>query len=101
MPEEVGIKETKELLVALGDISSVIAKAVKGGGTASEISSRIAAALIANPSLIEEVKAAADGISAIPSEIKDLTLGEVLELCEVSLVTTRKALTALSDAQSV
>lgn len=92
---DVGIQETKELLVALGDLSSVVAKAVKGGGSASDISARIAAACIANPVLIQEVKDAANGVSQIPAEIRNLSLGEILELCEVSLITTRKALEAL------
>lgn len=95
MAELKGIKETKELLTALGGLSTVVAKAVKGGGSASDISSRIAAAVIANPLLIEQVKTAADGISEIPAEIKDLSLGEILELCQVSLLTTQKALEAL------
>jgi hypothetical protein len=98
MSEQVGIKETKELLVALGDLGVVVAKAVKGGGQMTEISGRIAAAIVANPGLIAEVKAAADGIAQIPNEIRDLSLGEILELCETSLVTTRKALEALQPA---
>ena len=99
--QEVGIQETKELLVALGDLSAVIAKAVKPGGQASDIAGRIAAALMANPGLIDEVKSAANGISQIPEELKDLSLGEILELCEVSLVTTRKALQALGAQAAV
>jgi len=95
MAEVTGIKETRELLTALGDLSAVVAKAVKPGGQASDIASRIAAAVVVNPTLIEEIKTAADGISSIPAELRDLSLGEILELCEVSLVTTRKALDAL------
>jgi hypothetical protein len=95
MPETVGIQQTKELMVALGDLSAVVAKAVKAGGQASEIGSRIAADLVTSPTLVAEIKAAADGISEIPAEIKDLSIGESLELLQVSLATTQKALAAL------
>jgi hypothetical protein len=96
MSETKSIKETKELLRAMGDLAVVVAPAVKAGGDASAIASRIAAAVIANPALIESVKTAANGISEIPAEIKDLSLLDIIELCEVSLVTTRKALTSLA-----
>jgi hypothetical protein len=96
MGEPKGVKETTELLVALGGVSVAVALAVRAGGSPADIAGRIAARLMANPALLDGLKAAFDGISEVPAEIKDLSLGEILELCEVSLTTTRQALQALN-----
>jgi len=98
MPEQKGIKETTELLVAMGSLAVVAAKAVKSGGSASDISTRIATQIVANPRLMLELKAAADNISEVPAEAKDLTVTESLELCTVALVITQKALSELKTA---
>jgi hypothetical protein len=98
MSETVGIKETKELLTALGGLGVVAFKAVRAGGSATDISGRIAAAIMGDPGLLVEIKAAVDGSAQIPTELRDLSLGEILELCETSLVTTRKALDAMKEA---
>jgi hypothetical protein len=95
MAEQKGIQETKELLVALGGLSVVVAQAVKGGGNAAEIGSRIGSALVANPGLIDQVKTAVAGVSEIPAELRDLSLGEIMDLCQVSIQTTKSALEAL------
>jgi hypothetical protein len=58
----------------------LVYKAQKGGGSASEIGQRIAAALMTNPQAILDLKAAADGISLVPAELRDLSLTEILEL---------------------
>jgi len=76
----VGITNTVEVLDAAGALSVLIYKAQKGGGAASEIGQRIAAALISNPEVIAKLKLAADGISQVPEEAKDLDLSEVLTL---------------------
>lgn len=80
MAEEKGIKEITEVLDAAGALSVLIYKAQKDGGPASEIGQRIALALMQNPEVIAKLKLAADGISEVPAEAKDLNMVEALQL---------------------
>lgn len=80
MADEKGIKEITEVLDAAGALSVLIYKVQKEGGTASEIGQRIALALMQNPDVIAKLKLAADGISEVPAEAKDLNMIEALQL---------------------
>ena len=75
-----GIKETVDVLDAMGSLSVLIYKAQKDGGSAQEIGQRIATALMTSPETINALKAAADGIKDVPAELKDLSLTEILQL---------------------
>lgn len=78
-PNNKGIKESLELLRAAKDLSVLVYKARKGGGTPSELAQRIAAGLIANPQTLDDLKVAADGINEVPAELKDLNLLEAFQ----------------------
>ena len=72
------IKETKELLIGMGEATAIIKKIAKGGITASDL---IHIKSIADSLPI--LKDAVEGISDIPSELKDLDEVEVLEVIGV------------------
>lgn len=85
--DKVGIKETKELLIAINMLAVELIKLVKDGIQASD-----AAVLVAIISSNEPVKnalfAAFSNISAVPAEVKDLDVAEIVELvgAEVGLL---------------
>jgi hypothetical protein len=90
MPEAYGIKETSEILKAAGDLAVVVYQAKKqatddtGKLDASKLGASIAASIMANPAILDDLKAAADNISDVPKELKDLSLGEIMQLVSVS-----------------
>jgi hypothetical protein len=94
--QEKGIEQTKELLMALGDVSVIVATAAKPGGSAADIAGRIASQFASNPELLVSLKTGMAGIGEIPGELRDLKLGEILDLVSVSLDTARKALAAVN-----
>lgn len=87
MAEAYGIKETVELLAAAGDVAVVAYKAQKqatdpatGKIDIQKLGAALAALLMTSPEVIADLKAAADNISDVPKEIKDLSLLEGLQL---------------------
>ncbi len=78
-PNSKGIKESLELLRASKDLSVLVYKAQKSGGTPSELAQRIATGLIANPHMLDNLKIAADGIGEVPAEMKDLNMLEAFQ----------------------
>lgn len=86
MADEYGIKETVDLFRAAGDVAVVVYKAQAaargpdGKIDAQKLGTALAAAVMSNPQVIEDVKAAAEGIGDVPKEIKDLSLGEIFTL---------------------
>ena len=74
-----GIKETKEALVGLNEVSILIAKRLKDGAQASDIPALLED-LKKDPEVISKLEAARDNIAAVPAEIKDLQLSEGMEL---------------------
>ena len=77
MAEEKGIQETLELLKAAKSIAVLVYKAQKAGGTAGEIAQRIVGLVMANPAIVNDLKAAAEGISNVTGELRDLSISEV------------------------
>lgn len=75
-----GIKETKEVFKASKTVSVLVYKANAQGGTLQEKAQRIGMALIANPAALADLDAAYKDIGQVPAEVKDLQLGELLEL---------------------
>lgn len=77
--EAYGIKETKELLIGVNELSIVLVGLLKDGAQVSD-----AAALIekmkSDPEFMAKLQAAYDKINEVPAEIKDLNLAEGLEL---------------------
>lgn len=77
---EHGIKETIEVLRAMKSMAILVYKAQRAGGTTAEIGQRIAGLLISSPGYMADLKAAADGIGAVPAELGDLSMAEAFEL---------------------
>lgn len=81
-----GIEATTKLLKASGDIAVIVYRAQKSARKAdgsidtAALGSALAAQLMANPAAIDEIKAAASSVNQVPSEIKDLTFTEGLQL---------------------
>jgi len=80
MANERGIKETTEVLDAMGALAVLVYKAQKNADGVQEIGAEIAKQLMVSPQTIQALKDAADGIKEVPAEMKDLTLGETFEL---------------------
>ncbi len=76
---ETGIKETKELLTGLLVITKVIAKELKDGFAVQDLVDAFVAVQgdEAKKALVE---AALKDVVAVPAEVKDLALGESIEL---------------------
>lgn len=94
MPEEYGIKESVEVLEAMGD-SSVLCfegvkavKALADGASVAEkaqaFAQAIAAKVMTHPKYMDDFKKAFDQIELVPKEIRDLSFGEVIELATAS-----------------
>ena len=74
-----GITEVLALLQASKDISVLIYKARKASATPSELPQRLATLLITSPQVIDDLKVAAEGITKVPAELKDLSLLEAFQ----------------------
>ena len=85
-----GVKETKEVLVAANEVALALVVASKDGLDLSD-----GLALVGNAKVKEALMVAADSISKVPAEVKDLDLGEGLELAQVQLAYVPKYVEAL------
>jgi hypothetical protein len=85
-----GIKETGDVLTAAGDLAVIVYKAKKeatgpdGRLDVSKLSQAIATELMMQPAVLDDLKAAADNVSDVPKELKDLSLAEVFQLLTVA-----------------
>lgn len=77
--EKLGIKETKDALEALNKISLLLIKHLKDGAQLKD-ALEMATEVMAGAELKTAVAEAFKGITAIPSELKDLDSGEIFEL---------------------
>lgn len=75
MSEVKSVKETKELLIGMGEATKIIKLIAKDGITAADL---IHIKTIAES--LPVMKDAVEGISEIPAELKDLDESEVLEI---------------------
>jgi hypothetical protein len=81
---KVGIKETKEALVGVNEVSLALMIQFKDGVQATDFP-ELYAKIVADKEFEAKVKAAYDNYKAIPEEVKDLDPGEALELAGVQL----------------
>lgn len=102
MADEKGIKETSELLIAMGDLAVVAYKAHKAldptrpvGEQVQAFAQALAAQIMTNPDVIADVKAAFDGIGEVPSELKDLDFSEAMQVVAVAGQQAAKAAAAV------
>jgi len=77
--EKKGIKETKEVLVAINSLSLLIVKKLKDGIQVQD-GIEIAQALFSDGEIKSAIQFASDKISEVPAEIKDLDVNEGIEL---------------------
>ncbi|HRT83935.1 MAG TPA: hypothetical protein P5523_04790 [Bacteroidales bacterium] len=89
------IKETKEALIGLNELALVIAVRLKDGFQVVEDISAVVAKLMSDAEFQAKLQAAYENIGAIPEEIKDLQLNEVIELVGVQVGYVPKFVEAL------
>lgn len=82
--EKLGVKEVKELLVAVNEVSVLLVKQFKDGAQLADAAA-LMAAIAGNDELKEKLFAAYMGVGQVPAEIKDVDLQEGLELAGVQL----------------
>lgn len=75
----VGIKETKEALVGVNEIALHVARRFKDGVQFSDFPA-FYADLMANPEYMAKLQSAWENYQAIPEEVKDLDIGEIVDL---------------------
>lgn len=93
MEEVHGIRESKEVLVALNELSMEIIKLVKDGlqwKDAVDLYSKLN-----NSDLLSKLTKAANGIDAVPDEVKDLNISEAMELAMVQIAYIPRIVDAL------
>lgn len=88
------IKETSEVLEAMGDVGALLVKHIRDGVQATD-GAAIAADLMMRPDVIASLKRAADGIQKVPAELGDVDAIEGHDLAIISLNNSKKVLTAL------
>jgi hypothetical protein len=97
MEEKLGIKETKEALIGINELAVAIAGALKDGLQVGD-AAYLWAKLQSDPAMSAKLMAAYEGASKIPAEVKDLDLGEGIELLSVQASYVPKLVAALSKA---
>lgn len=88
------VKETKELLTALNEISLILISEFKDGVSVEDIAP-IFAKIKANPDLSDKLIELYNKANLIPEELKDLTLAEGVELGLIQLQYVPKFIEAL------
>jgi len=97
MAEKVGIKECKEALIGINELAVVLASVFKDGAQIGD-AAVLWAKLQADPEVSAKLVAAYQGVSLIPAEVKDLDLGEGVELVSLQAAYVPKLIAALSKA---
>ncbi len=96
-------KETKELLVAAGDIAVVIFKAQKtarksdGSLDAQSFAQNIAAQLMTQPQVVDHLKAAFENVSAVPQEVKGLGMMGAFDLISTAGMVAARCAAAVQN----
>ncbi len=89
-----GIKETKEMIIGVNEVGLVLMNAFKDGVQFSDFPS-FWSHYKSDPDFQGAIKAAWDKHQQIPSEIKDIDIGEGLELTAIQLEYVPKLMNAL------
>lgn len=92
-----GIKETKEALIGLNEVTILIANRLKDGAQAADIPALLED-MKKDPEVVAKLAAARDNIKEVPAEIKDLQLAEGLELGVVQASYVPKLIAAMKKA---
>ena len=92
-----GVEETKEALVAFNEVSVFCAHHFKNGVQVADFS-ELYSEIIANPDFKAKMLAAYENYNLIPSELKDLDLGEGLELAKLQVEYIEKFVDAFQKA---
>lgn len=87
--EKQGIKETKEALVGFISLAAMLAEVFKDGVQASDIAAVIVK-IQGSPELQMKLLEAYNGIDKLPAEVKDIDLGESIDLVISSLPEIKK-----------
>lgn len=90
-----GIKETKEALIGVNEVSLELATRFKDGVQVADFT-EFYSKLTSDEAFKEKVKAAYDNYQAIPDEVKDVDAGEGIELAVVQLDYTPKFIAIFS-----
>lgn len=93
MAEVVGVKDIKDVLKAVNLLSIFIIKQVKNGVDMTDATALVAFLMASENQAI--LKDAVAGISNLPAEIKDLSLGEGLELATMLIASIPEYVSAL------
>ena len=91
---KVGIKETTEVIAALGAIAPAIVKTMKDGVQVTDAVT-IYEQIVRNEEVKAKIMAAIENIQAVPEEVKDLQIIEVAELVLVSAKQTFEVIKSL------
>ena len=97
---EHGVKESKELLVGLNELALLMVKHFKDGFQLSKDVPAIVMELLSNSELKEALSKAAEGVSQVPDEVKDMDANEVLELVMVQVQFVPQILESLKKESS-
>ncbi len=89
----VGIKETKEALVAVNEISLHIVSRIKQGIVSDVLG--LLSDLQNDVEFKAKLQAGFDNVTAVPSEVADISVAEGLELVAVEIAYVPKFLSAL------
>jgi len=91
---EHGIKETKEVLIAVNELALIIIKHVKDGVQVSDIPA-IAVEMFRNEAFKDAIANAVKDIAMVPAEVKDINVEEGLELAKEQISYLPRLLEAL------
>lgn len=93
----VGLKETKEVLDAVGNLGALITQYLKDGFQPGTDLPALGIAIMTRPDVQASLRAAAEGIEKVPGELKDVDVDECVELSECGVNITKKIVSALRN----
>jgi hypothetical protein len=93
---QVGIEETKEVLIALDELSLVVLKQIKDGLQISDLAT-IVMTVLASDEIKAVLSRAVAGISQVPAEIKDVDFSEGMLLIKEELAYIPKFISVLKS----
>lgn len=94
MDAKLGIKETKEALVGVNELSIALIGTLKDGFQPVKDVTELYAKLAADPVVSAKLMDAYANIGAVPAEVKDLDVAEGMELAGVQLAYVPKLIEA-------
>ena len=95
--EKLGIKETKEVLIALNEIGLVVYPIVKDGVQVYDDMKALIEAILSNSDFRQAIADAVDKVMDVPAEISDIDLQEGIELIGTQLEYLKKLVDVLKS----